>query len=137
MRAYSEDIRTKVLEAYMRGDGSQREIAFRFSVSLSFVRDLLKLYRDSGSLEPRKKTTNGNLHAKIEGEDHELVRRLIAEEPPIPLSKLCERLASERNLLVSRSTMWRTIKREAQSETNRSMPGVNARDEFQNPLLPR
>lgn len=37
MRAYSNDLRQKVIDAYQRGEGSMRQLAERFSVSLNFV----------------------------------------------------------------------------------------------------
>ena len=48
MRPYSYDIRIRVLHAYQHAEQSQRQIARRFNVSLSFVRDLIRRYRDAG-----------------------------------------------------------------------------------------
>ena len=39
---YSSDLRQRILTAYQAHEGSQRELAQRFKVSLSFVRDLLR-----------------------------------------------------------------------------------------------
>lgn len=41
MKAYSTDLRQKVMDAYDNLEGSQRELAKRFSVSLSFVQSKL------------------------------------------------------------------------------------------------
>ena len=40
-KAYSFDLRRKVFAAWQKGDSSQAEVAVRFGVSASFVRDLL------------------------------------------------------------------------------------------------
>src|SRR3954453_21207970 len=53
MKPYSLDLRRRVLGAWQRGEGSQRQLASRFSVHLTFVRNLLRLYRQSDSIEPR------------------------------------------------------------------------------------
>src|SRR5438270_592446 len=45
MKPYSLDLRRRVLGAWQRGEGSQRQLASRFSVHLTFVRNLLRLYR--------------------------------------------------------------------------------------------
>ncbi|TCO80538.1 helix-turn-helix protein [Plasticicumulans lactativorans] len=45
MSTYSNDLRRKVLTAYLHQEGSKRALARRFAVSLRFVRDLLKRYR--------------------------------------------------------------------------------------------
>lgn len=49
--AYSADLRHRVIEAWENKEGSQRQLAQRFKVSLSFVRNLLRHYRSSGQVE--------------------------------------------------------------------------------------
>ena len=46
----SLDLRQRVWSAWQRGEGSQRELAGRFAVSLSFVRDLSRRFRTTGSV---------------------------------------------------------------------------------------
>src|SRR5258708_23398808 len=53
MTPYSQDLRNRVLETVQRGDGSLRQIARRFLVSISFVTRLLRLHRGTGSLQPK------------------------------------------------------------------------------------
>ena len=48
MKAYSNDLRKKIIEAYQKKEGSLRKLAKRFSVSLSFVWRLIKRFRKSG-----------------------------------------------------------------------------------------
>jgi transposase len=45
MKAYSIDFRQKILDTYHAEPISQKAIAKRFSVALSFVQKLLKQYR--------------------------------------------------------------------------------------------
>ena len=49
--AYSVDLRRRVIAAWENKEGSQRQLAQRFKVSLSFVRNLLRQYRSSGQVE--------------------------------------------------------------------------------------
>jgi transposase-like protein len=49
MRAYSEDLRERIIEALEAQDGSQAEIAARFAVSLSFVAKLWRRWRTTAS----------------------------------------------------------------------------------------
>jgi transposase len=49
-KAYSLDLRRRVFAAWQRGEGSQAEVAARFSVSESFVRDLSRRFRQSGDV---------------------------------------------------------------------------------------
>ena len=51
MTPYSHDLRQRVLDTVQRGEGSLRQIARRFLVSLSFVTRLLRTYRSTGSLQ--------------------------------------------------------------------------------------
>ena len=52
MPTYSPDLRQRVLDAVQRKEGSLRQIARRFVVSLSFVVRLLQLQRRTGSIQP-------------------------------------------------------------------------------------
>ena len=53
MAAYSQDLRQRVIDCIDRKEGSLRQIAQRFVVSLSFVVRLLQLHRRTGSLDPK------------------------------------------------------------------------------------
>jgi transposase len=52
-KVYSLDLRKKVFSAWQAGEGSQRELAKRFNVSLSFIRDLSRRYRETGTIAPK------------------------------------------------------------------------------------
>lgn len=52
MRAYSTDLRQRVVAAYDAREGSQEQIAARFSASTSWVRKLLRPRRAIGSIDP-------------------------------------------------------------------------------------
>ena len=53
MRTYSMDLRERVVAACDARDGTREQIAARFSVSVSWVRDLLKRRRETGSIAPK------------------------------------------------------------------------------------
>jgi transposase len=109
VRPYSHDIRIRVLHAYQHAEQSQRQIARRFNVILSFVRDLIRRHRETGSIAPRK--CPGRPNSKIDKDSLELILALAADDPLLPLSTLCKRLAEERQLRISRTTMWRTLQK--------------------------
>ncbi|MHC5937376.1 hypothetical protein [Nostoc sp.] len=54
MKAYSIDLREKIVNAYEKGDSSVRIVAFQFGVAKSYVQKLLQLKRTQGDLEPKK-----------------------------------------------------------------------------------
>jgi transposase len=105
MKTYSLDLRQKVIDAYKRQEGSQRQLAKRFSVSLSFIQDLLKRYREDGTIAPREH--GGGATAKLTDEQVALVVRLVADDNDAILAELCERLEQQSGVRVSRATMGR------------------------------
>ena len=50
---YSLDLRQRVLAAHQAGTGTREQIAARFEVSRSFVRDLAALFRERGGVAAR------------------------------------------------------------------------------------
>lgn len=64
--AYSADLRRRVIETYIAKEGSQRQLAQRFKVSLTFVRNLLRHYRQTGKVEAKRR--GGYMEPKIAAE---------------------------------------------------------------------
>ena len=52
MKAYSLDFRQRIVDTYFKELTSQRKVAKRFGVALSFVEKLLKQLRETGDLAP-------------------------------------------------------------------------------------
>ncbi|OJJ20685.1 hypothetical protein BI308_20515 [Roseofilum reptotaenium AO1-A] len=53
MKAYSIDLRQKIIDTYYNQPISQRQLATRFCVALSLVQKLLKQYRLTGNVAPQ------------------------------------------------------------------------------------
>ena len=107
--ALSVDLRQRVLAAYQAKAGSQRQLAERFQVSLSFVRDLMRHYRQTGSIEP--KPHGGGATAKLGAPQLPIVQALVEAQPDALLVDLCERFAQQTGVEVSGSTMQRAVHR--------------------------
>src|SRR3954468_11762656 len=90
MTPCSQDLRKRVLDTVRRGDGSLRQIARRFLVSISFVTRLLRLHRSTGALVPRPH--GGGNPAVLGPEDLERLRELIRQQPDATLEELRQRL---------------------------------------------
>jgi transposase len=97
MKAYSQDLRKRILDTVQRGDGTLRQIARRFLVSVSFVTRLLQLHRSTGSLEP--KPHGGGNPAVLGPEDREQLRELIRQQPDATLEELRQRLGLSCSLM--------------------------------------
>ena len=97
MTAYSQDLRQRILDTVQRGEGSLRQIACRFLVSLSFVTRLLRLHRNTGSLQP--KPHGGGNPAVLGPEDLEQLREFVRQEPDARLDELRQRLGVSCSLM--------------------------------------
>ena len=109
MKSYSYDLRQKVINAHNKKEGSQRQLAKRFSVSLSFVQSLLRRYRSNGTVEA--KPHGGGQKPKLNNEQLTLVELLIESDNDATLVELCERLEQKTQVKISRSTMGRVTQK--------------------------
>jgi transposase len=53
MKAYSIDLRERVVAACDAGDATREQVAARFAVSVPWIRKLLRRRRETGSIEPK------------------------------------------------------------------------------------
>ena len=97
MTPYSQDLRKRILDTVQGGDGTLRQIARRFLVSVSFVTRLLQLHRRTGALEPRPH--GGGNPAVLGPEDLEQLRELIRQQPDATLEECRQRLGASCSLM--------------------------------------
>jgi transposase len=107
MKAYSLDLRQKILRACDERFGSQRAIATFFGVSQSCVEKLLRQRRATGDISPRPHA--GGRRALGDATALARVRRLVQERPDVTLAALGARLAAQHGLRVSVPTMGRIV----------------------------
>jgi transposase len=105
MGPYSNDLRERVAAAVDHGEGSQREIARRFRVSLTFVFRLLRRRREAGTLDPKP---HGGCPPPALGPDElQRLAELIREQPDATLDQLRDRGGFRCSL----TTLWRSLRR--------------------------
>ena len=109
MKAYSLDLRQRVLDAYQNGEGSQRLLAARFRVSLSFVRDLLRLRRETGDVAPR--AHGGGHRPKLGQQAMSTLEQAVRATPDATLDELSQAVFERTGCSVSRATICRAVKR--------------------------
>jgi transposase len=105
MGPYSKDLRERVAAAVDHGEGSQREIARRFRVSLSFLARLLQRRREAGTLEP--KPHGGCPPPSLGPDDQQRLDELAREKPDATLEQLRQRGGFHCSL----TTVWRCLRR--------------------------
>lgn len=108
MNPYSLDLRQKIVEAYENREGSLRQLAKRFHVSLGFVQKLLNRYHNEGTIAPRARA-NG-FPPKLAAYESQ-VRELVADKADDTLTELTEKLAQKLGFQVSPSTLHYHLER--------------------------
>lgn len=109
MKSYSVDLRQKIIKVYETEPISQRKIAKRFCVALSFVQKLLKQYRQIQDISPQTHRCSGPL--KLNTEQLVILAELIESNNDATLEELCKLLQEKIGVTISRATMGRMTQR--------------------------
>lgn len=109
MKAYSIDLRKKIVNAYSEGNTSIRKVANRFGVAKSFVQKLLLSQKNQGHVEPRQQ--GGALKGKLDGAE-ELLGLMVEEYPDATLLEYCEYWGENHHQWVSKSAMCRALQQQ-------------------------
>jgi transposase len=107
MKAYSLDLRQKVLAAALRGDRTISEVAELFGVGTSFVNKLLDLHRRGQDTAPRPH--GGGYPARLLPRHERLLHSRVRHRKDATLEELRAHLEEQEGLLVSVSTVSRAL----------------------------
>ena len=105
MKAYSRDLRLRVLAACDRGM-PRREVAEAFGVSASTIKRYLKLREETGDVRP---TPIPGPPARKRAALEERLPTQVALNPDLTLAEHCELFEEERGVGVSTATMSRAL----------------------------
>lgn len=109
-KAYSDDLRCKLLAAFDAGQGSLRVLADRFSVSYDYAKKISAQRlrtRQSERVEQRSRGRISRVTAAVEAE----LLRLLREQPDRVLVELQRDLSQSPGVVLSRAHLWRVLKR--------------------------
>lgn len=110
MKAYSLDLRTRIVEAVDRHVGSQGAVAALFGVSRTLVKKLLRQRREAGSVAP--KPHGGGQPSKLEAKKEEAVRAYIREvKNDASLAEVQAYIARRWKVGISQATVSRLLAR--------------------------
>jgi transposase len=109
MKAYSIDLRAKIIKLYEEGKISQRKLAEQFDVALSFIEKLIKQYRETGSVAPKKRIVQ--TPSKLNQEQLKVLEKLVEENNDATLDELSQMLHECTGKLISRVTVGRMLKK--------------------------
>jgi transposase len=137
MKAYSQDLRERVVHACDERRQTRQEIADRFGVSTSWIRRLLQRRRETGSFAA-KPHAGGAVKMTPERRDRLVV--LVAEQPDATLAELHERLGAPVHLSTVARALLRlalTVKKKFAAPPSRTAPTCAASAPPSAPGAPR
>jgi len=108
-RAYSDDLRRKILEEYERGRVSLEELAQRFGVSHGYTKKIRKQQQRSGQMERTPQRYGGRRRATAEVQAQ--LREMMRRQPDLTLAELQDKLYENSRVQFSVSGLWRVIGR--------------------------
>lgn len=109
MKAYSLDLRQKIVDVYKEGNITQRKLAAQFKVALSFIQKLLKQYRETGNIAAKVRKVQ--TPTKLNCEQLEILEQLVEANNDATLEELRQLLHEKTGVLIGRSTVDRMLKK--------------------------
>jgi transposase len=121
MKAYSLDFRQKILDTYLQGGISQRQLAKRFCVSLSFVEKLLKQYKETQSIAPKLRTKQTS--TKLNLEQLNILQEIVEAKNDATLSEIRLIVEEKTGITIGISTVDRMLRKMKISRKNMTLFG--------------
>jgi len=106
MKAYSQDLRERVIAAVEAGAQSRPELAETFQVSESTIDKWMKRWRDTGSVAALPFAGGRQRALKACAAD---IRAEVKQQADVTLAELCERVKAQTGVTASRSMMAREL----------------------------
>ncbi len=107
MRAYSLDLRERVVAAVKRGEQTIEEVAAAFGVGQTFVKKMLRQQRATGDLAPRP---HGGGHTpRLSAKHLASLRAEVSRHPDKTVVALREHLEAQLKVAVSTPTISRAL----------------------------
>ena len=122
-KAYSNDLRRKILERYQRGGVSLQELAERFGVSHGYTKKIRKQQLRTGQMQrpPYQAGRRSRVTPEIEAE----LRSWVRKQPDLTLQELQQRLQESRSLHLSIGRLWWVLRQlELRLKKNSPRPGA-------------
>ena len=109
-RAYSDDLRCKLLLAYERAGSVLEQLAEQFGVSYGFTKKIRRQQLQSGQMERPPQRTHGPASRATEPVKQYLRRQLQAQ-PDLTLAELGQRLEQGMHVQLSKSRLCDVLQR--------------------------
>jgi transposase len=129
MKAYSNDLRRRIVETYEGGEHTLAEVADLFRVSLATVKNFLRRKRETGS--PDAMPHAGGRKPALNEKTRLFLRQTLQQDNDLTLDELRQRLHAKHKQTVSRPTLCRLLQAlDLPRKKSRSTPPSVTRREF-------
>lgn len=105
----SDDLRTRIVEAYFNEEGSFPTLAARFSVGEGSVKRYVALFRATGSVSP--KPSSGGPAPKVDEEGDRWIRGFVAQNNDATDQEIADAFATHFLITVGHATINRALHR--------------------------
>jgi transposase len=107
-RAYSDDLRRRILQAYVQEEGTQEQLAQRFRVSVGYVEKIRGQQLRTGQMEriPHHPGRKPKFTAAI----RQQLCRWLQQQPDLTLAELQQKLQQQERLGVSQPSLWQVLR---------------------------
>jgi transposase len=106
MKAYSSDLRERVIATAHGTELTQPQLAAMFSISLSTVEEWLRIFRHSRRTEPLPHAGGAQ---RVLQPYARLLRQLVKQDPDATLEELCGQVAAQTGVRSTPSMMCREL----------------------------
>lgn len=109
-RAFSDDLRCRILRAYEPGKVSLRELAERFGVSWEYARKIRKQHLRYGQMERVKQRRHGPV-SRVTAEVQQIIHNQVRAQPDLTLWELQQQVQKQRRIWLSKSLLGLWLQR--------------------------
>lgn len=121
-KAYSNDLRLKIIEAHQQGEGSLEELADQFHVSVGWAKLVSATFRRTGRAERPAAGKRGR-RSKFTAEVQQRVREWISAQADLTLHEVQRKMREELALAASIGRLWKLLgEMELRLKKSRSTP---------------
>ncbi len=108
-KAYSEDLRKRIVTAYRNGEGSYATIAKRFNVAKGTVVGYIKLEKETGTIKPRHRPGNTTVR-KLNPEHFDNMDRWLSDNPSMTWVEMAQKLKEDYNVTINHRNVGRRMR---------------------------
>lgn len=126
-RAYSDDLRSKLLKAYAAGRGCLQELAVQFGVSYGYSKKIRRQQLETGQVERPRQLRHGPT-GQLSAEIQQYLRAAVARRPDVTLAELQRQLRQAHQVEISCSRLWYWLRGMGlRHKKNAARPGARPR----------